>query len=167
MATNKTSSNKKASKLHLLAQYIKDLSFENIASTKGGNPDDKLHLDVKIDVDGARGSDNRASVGIRIRTEANTEKKDPMFVLDIEYIGIFRCEPNNSLVTKPFLLVKGPELIFPYVHRIITDITLNGGFPPVMLEPIDFEKLYHKRLALQKKQKEGGAEDDKELSEPL
>jgi preprotein translocase subunit SecB len=149
MAEKKPTQSKRHIWLRPLGAYIKDLSFENIAAVKGGNAEKDLQLNVEIDIDGARGNDNRASVGMKINAEAKASD-DPMFIIELEYIGIFIGEglaPNSSGIPKSMLLIRGPEMLFPYAQRIVADISLSGGFPPVMLESVDFEKLYYERSA--------------------
>ncbi|MCB1548858.1 MAG: protein-export chaperone SecB [Hyphomicrobiaceae bacterium] len=132
----------------VLAQYIKDLSFENPNVTKllngpGDNPNRKFQVDVRAS---ALSADTFESI-IDFRAEI-TSKIGIIFELELVYGGLFKLENLPQDALEPFLLVNCPSLLFPFVRRIVADVTSDGGFPPLLLDPIDFAGLY-----MQKKQK--------------
>ncbi|MEC9196391.1 protein-export chaperone SecB [Donghicola tyrosinivorans] len=131
-------------KMNILAQYIRDMSFENILAQKGANGDTTPELKVNVALDvKKRTAPNQYEVIMKLNVAANTkEGNQPLFLLELEYGGVFNIEgvPENQL--HPFLLIECPRQLFPYVRRIVSDVTRDGSFPPLNLEPIDFVALY-------------------------
>jgi preprotein translocase subunit SecB len=141
-------------------QYVKDLSFEvpgapQIFSTLRSQPQINLGLDVKVQK--LPSSDQQVfEVTLHLRAEAfdreaqaandgDTAKKGPVFIAELAYAGIFTLTnvPENAL--EPVLLVECPRLLFPFARNILADTTREGGFPPVLLQPIDFVGLWQSR----------------------
>ena len=145
-------------KMQVLAQYIRDMSFENILAQKGINGDVKPEISVQVNLDAKkRPVENQFEVIIKAAISSKTkEKGEPMFLLELEYGGIFHIEnlPEDQL--HPYLMIECPRMIFPFLRRIVSDITRDGGFPPVNLEPIDFVALY--RSEIQRRSAEGSKE---------
>ncbi len=131
--------------IRVMGQYIKDLSFENpnVGEAMEG-PVDNPQLQVEVNV-------NARQVGPAIfesiiEFEANaTSKAGALYKLAIDYGGMFKLENMPQQAIEPFLLINAPALLFPFVRRLIADLTREGGFPPLMLDPIDFASLYVKR----------------------
>ena len=146
-------------KMQVLAQYIRDMSFENILAQKGINGDVQPEISVEVNIDAKkRPVENQFEVIIKTAISSKTkEKGEPMFLLELEYGGIFHIEnlPEDQL--HPYLMIECPRMIFPFLRRIVSDVTRDGGFPPVNLEPIDFMALYrneiHRRAANSSKEK--------------
>ncbi len=141
----------------VVAQYIKDLSFENpnvekLLSGPGENPNMKL----EVNVNARRIKDDLYESAIDFTAHA-TNKSGTIYQLELVYAGMFKIQniPEESL--EPFLLINCPSLLFPYLRRLASDLSREGGFPPLMLDPIDFAGLYMRR-----KQQEGAAGDDEE-----
>lgn len=138
------------SQVQLVGQYIKDLSFENpnvgkLAELKGENPD----LRFEINVNAQRVGADLYESAIQFHANASA-KVGVIYDLELVYAGLFRIQniPEESL--EPFMLVNCPTLIFPFLRRIVADVTRDGGFPPLMLDPMDFGALFVRR-----KQQEG------------
>ncbi len=131
--------------IRVMGQYIKDLSFEspNVGKIMEG-PVENPQLQVEVNVNARQvGPSVFESV---IEFEANaTSKAGALYKLAIDYGGMFKLENMPQQAVEPFLLVNAPALLFPFVRRIIADLTREGGFPPLMLDPIDFASLYMKR----------------------
>ena len=146
-------------KMQVLAQYIRDMSFENILAQKGVNGDVQPEISVEVNIDAKkRPVENQFEVIIKTAISSKTkEKGEPMFLLELEYGGIFHIEnlPEDQL--HPYLMIECPRMIFPFLRRIVSDVTRDGGFPPMNLEPIDFMALYrneiHRRTANSSKEK--------------
>jgi preprotein translocase subunit SecB len=142
-------------KMQVLAQYIRDMSFENILAQKGINGDVKPEISVQVNIDAKkRPVENQYEVIIKTTISSKTkEKGEPMFLLELEYGGIFHIEnlPEDQL--HPYLMIECPRMIFPFLRRIVSDVTRDGGFPPMNLEPIDFMALY--RSEIQRRSAEG------------
>ena len=157
-AKNEEEATPKPLKIKVLAQYIRDMSFENILAQKGINGDVKPEISVQVNLDvKKRPVENQFEVIIKAAISSKTkEKGEPMFLLELEYGGIFHIEnlPEDQL--HPYLMIECPRMIFPFLRRIVSDITRDGGFPPVNLEPIDFVALY--RSEIQRRSAEGSKE---------
>lgn len=136
-------------KMQVLAQFIKDLSFENAVAQKGVSGDVQPDIQVQVNLDAKkRNDDNQYEVVTKFNiTSKNKGGDEPLFLLELEYGGIFHIEnvPEDQL--HPFLLIECPRMLFPYVRRIVGDVTRDGGFPPLNLETIDFLALYRSELA--------------------
>jgi len=129
------------------AQYIKDLSFENpnvikVMSQTGGTPEVNFNLGVAANGIGP----DAFEVTLSARAEA---KRDGLtaFIVELAYAGIFRLSNIPQDQIEPMLFIEAPRLLFPYCRSIISDLTRDGGFTPLMLQPIDFVDLYRRKLA--------------------
>ena len=132
----------------ILAQYIRDMSFENILAQKGveGETDPEIKIQVNLDAK-KRSVKNQYEVVVHTKIESNTKSSgQPMFLLELDYGSIFQIEglPEDQL--HPYLMIECPRLMFPYLRRIVSDITRDGGFPPLNLEMIDFMKMYRTEI---------------------
>ena len=127
-----------------LGQFIKDLSFENIAaqdSRQGtGTPD----IQVKINLDASkREQENQYNSSIKINIESkDTETQENIFLLELDYGGIFVIENAPEDQLHPLLMIECPRMLFPFVRRVIHDVTRDGGYPPLNLDSIDFLSMY-------------------------
>jgi preprotein translocase subunit SecB len=130
-------------KMNILAQYVRDLSFENILAQKGVDGELNPEMQVNVNIDAKkRTADNQFDVIIKLRVDSTSKgTNDILFVLELDYGGVFQIEniPEDQL--HPYLLIECPRMLFPFLRRIVSDITRDGGFPPVYLENIDFLKL--------------------------
>ena len=136
-------------KMQILAQFIKDLSFENAVAQKGVEGEVQPDIQVQVNLEAKkRGVDNQYEVITKFNiTSKNKSGGEPLFLLELEYGGIFLIEnvPEDQL--HPFLLIECPRMLFPYIRRIVSDVTRDGGFPPLNLENIDFLALYRSELS--------------------
>ncbi len=134
-------------RMSILTQYIKDLSFENprgpIALAQGQQ---RPEIQVRVDVRAEQLDAERHEIVLELNIEAKVPE-GPVFLLELTYGGLFALAniPEDSL--QPLLLVECPRLLFPFARRIVADLTRDGGFPPLMLDPIDFVSLYRRRMA--------------------
>ncbi len=129
----------------VVAQYIKDLSFENPNVVKllqgpGENPNLQINVEVKTQQMGA----NLYESAIDFRAEA-LSKTGTIYNLECVYAGLFQIDSIPPQMLEGFLLINCPALIFPYLRRLVADLTREGGFPPLALDPIDFGTLYMRR----------------------
>ena len=133
----------------ILAQYIRDLSFENVLARKGVTGEVAPEIAVQVGLDGKkRGGDNQYEVTTKLTATSKTKGTgDVLFVLEIEYVGLFQIEGVPEAQLHPYLLIECPRMTFPFLRRIVSDITRDGGFPPLNLETIDFVALYRGELA--------------------
>lgn len=143
----------------ILGQYIKDLSFENPtpAQTLQKLSQEKPSMDINVNLNARTVGEDVYEVDLKITTTAKTGE-DVAFVTELVYSGLFAAKnlPENTL--QPFLMIEAPRQLFPFARRIIADVTRDGGFPPLMLEPIDFASLYQQQM--QAAQEQATASDD-------
>lgn len=137
-------------KMQVLGQFIRDLSFENAVAQKGlTSTDVQPDVQVQVSLDGrARGIAHQFEVVTKLKaTSVNKVDNAPLFILEIEYGGIFQVEgvPDDQL--HPFLMIECPRMLFPFLRRIVSDITRDGGFPPLNIDQIDFLQLYRQEAA--------------------
>ena len=132
----------------ILTQYIRDLSFENVVAQKGIQGDITPEIQVQVALDARkRPIDNQYEVISKYQvTSKNKEDGSPLFVLEMEYGGLFSIENVPEEQMHPFLLIECPRMLFPFARRIIADMTRDGGFPQLALDNIDFVQLYRQQL---------------------
>ena len=130
--------------MNILAQFIRDMSFENILSQKGASGDVQPDVQVKVNMDAKkRQAENQYEVTVKLNVESVSKTNQaPLFVLELEYGGIFQVSGVQEDQLHPYLLIECPRMLFPFMRRIVSDVTRDGGFPPLNLEYIDFVQLY-------------------------
>jgi preprotein translocase subunit SecB len=136
-------------KLNVLAQFIRDMSFENILAQKGVQGEVQPDVQVSVNLDAKkRSAEHQYEVVMKLKVESKSKGSDEvLFVLELDYAGVFHIENVPEDQMHPFLLIECPRQIFPFVRRIVSDVTRDGGFPPLNLETIDFLALYRNALA--------------------
>ncbi|MGZ2255695.1 protein-export chaperone SecB [Roseobacter sp. A03A-229] len=135
--------------MRVLGQFIRDMSFENIMAQKGAPADVTPDVQVQVNLDAKkRSAEGQYETAIKLNVTSKGKDGDAtLFVLEIDYAGIFQIEnvPEDQL--HPFLLIECPRMIFPFLRRVVSDVTRDGGFPPLNLENIDFLALYRNEIA--------------------
>lgn len=133
----------------ILAQYIRDMSFENMLARKGMSGDPQPEIAVQVNLDARkRGGDKNYEVITKLSISNKSKASgDVLFLLEIEYAGLFLIDGLPEEQLHPYLLIECPRITFPYLRRIVSDVTRDGGFPPLNLEMIDFVALYRNELA--------------------
>lgn len=139
----------------IVAQYIKDLSFENpnvgkLLAGPGENP----NLKVEVNVNAKNVGEGLFESAIDFKAHA-TSKAGVIYDLEIVYAGLFKVENMPPQALEPFLLINCPSMTFPFLRRLVADLTREGGFPPLLLDPIDFASLF-----LRRQQQAQAANDD-------
>lgn len=138
--------------MRILAQYVRDLSFENGVAQKGlqtVNTQPDIQVQVSLDAR-KREVEHQFEVITKFRvTSTNKEDKATLFLMELEYAGVFHIEGVPEEQMHPFLLIECPRMLFPYARRIVSDVTRDGGFPPLNLDTIDFLALYRQELQRQ------------------
>ncbi len=136
-------------KQRILAQFVKDMSFENIMAQKGVDGEVKPEIKVEVSLDARkRTPDNQYEVMTKLKvTSSNAGTDKPLFLLELEYSGVFEIEGVPEDQMHPYLMIECPRMTFPFVRRIVSDVTRDGGFPPLNLEQIDFLAIYRQQLA--------------------
>lgn len=133
--------------VRIRAQYIKDLSFENPGSAA---VQVQPNIDLGIDVGATQynGTDGLYEVSLRFSAEAKAGDK-VLFILELDYAGIFQFETTDQMLAEQVLLIECPRMLFPFARRVVADISRDGGFPPLMIDPVDFVALYQQQKARQ------------------
>jgi preprotein translocase subunit SecB len=136
-------------KMQILGQFIRDMSFENILAQKGVSGEVKPTLNVEVALDAKKRSvENQYEVLTKYRVSSkNGDSDEQLFLLELEYSGIFHIENIAEDQLHPFLLIECPRMLFPFARRIVSDVTRDGGFPSVNLDTVDFVALYRQELA--------------------
>jgi preprotein translocase subunit SecB len=126
----------------ILVQYVKDLSFENPNAPMSLQASGQPKIEVNVAVNAKRAGDGVFEAELKITAKATTEAGDTAFVVELVYAGLFGLANVPDEALEPFLIIEAPRILFPFARRIIADATRDGGFPPLMLDPIDFASLY-------------------------
>jgi preprotein translocase subunit SecB len=137
-------------KMQVLAQFVRDMSFENMVAQKGITGSDvQPDIQVGVSLDARkRAADHQFDVITKYKiTSTNKANGDTLFLLELDYAGIFHVEGVSDEQMHPFLLIECPRLLFPFVRRIISDVTRDGGLPALNIDTVDFLALYRQELA--------------------
>jgi preprotein translocase subunit SecB len=131
--------------IRVINQFIKDLSFENPSIGKnvvaqGENP----NLQVEVNVNAQKLADHVFESAITLKADCSA-KGGVIYDLECVYGALFEVQNMPEQALEPFLLVNAPALVFPFLRRLVADVTREGGFPPLLLDPIDFGQLYMQR----------------------
>ena len=132
--------------LSIVAQYIKDLSFENPNAPQALAPNQPPQINIQINVSARPLSD--ADIEVSLALEGKAENNgNVVFSFDLDYAGVFRIRNIPEESKNAVVLIECPRLLFPFAREIIATTVRNGGFPPLMLDPIDFVALFRQRMA--------------------
>ncbi|MEJ2123526.1 MAG: protein-export chaperone SecB [Alphaproteobacteria bacterium] len=137
--------------INVLGQYIKDLSFENPSApesfrSSSNNP----QIQINFNVAAQSIADGAYEVSLTMEAEAKSDS-ETLFRLELVYAGGFQLKNLPQEAIQPILFIECPALLFPFVRRIVADLTREGGYPPILLDPIDFAALFRQRLAQEQK----------------
>lgn len=130
----------------VISQYVKDLSFENPNSPAVYQWEGQPKIDVQFNIGSQKVGDDVHEVVLKIEVTARAEERTA-FQVELVYAGLFHLRNVPEEQLQPFLLAEAPRILFPFARRIVSDTALDGGFPPLMLDPIDFGALYMQRAA--------------------
>jgi preprotein translocase subunit SecB len=135
--------------MQILTQFVRDLSFENVLAQRGTGGEVQPDVQVTVNLDAKkRAVEHQYEVACKLNiTSRNKGSEDALFVFEMDYVGVFHIEgvPDDQL--HPFLLIECPRQIFPFMRRVVSDVTRDGGFPPLNLDNIDFVQLYRHEIA--------------------
>ena len=136
-----------APSMKILGQYVKDLSFENPDAPRSlAGQEGQPEINISVNVNAKPLADTDFEVELHLDAKAMSKDK-VVFATELLYAGIFRLENIPQDALHPIVLVECPRMIFPFARQIVADVTRNGGFPPLMLDPIDFAAMYQQRIA--------------------
>jgi preprotein translocase subunit SecB len=135
--------------MRILGQYLKDFSFENPNAPMSLGPQAKQpDINISVNVNARNLGPVDFEVELHLDAKASLDGK-VIFAAEILYAGLFRMENFPSNLLHPAVLIECPRMLFPFARAILADATRNGGFPPLMLDPIDFAGMYQKRMQAQ------------------
>lgn len=136
-----------APRLNVLAQYVKDLSFENPDAPNSLRPREQPpRINIGINVQANRLSETDVEVALKLEADA-TENGKTLFAIELVYAGVFRIVNVPEEQIHPLAMIECPRLLFPFARAILADASRNGGFPPLMVDPVDFASLYRERMS--------------------
>ncbi len=133
--------------LNVLTQYIKDLSFENPGapqSLRGRSQPPAININVNVNANPLGESDYDVVLTLNAKAEADNQV---LFNVELVYGGVFRVAGFPQEHMLPILFIECPRLLFPFARQVIADATRGGGFPPLMIDPIDFTRMFQQRIA--------------------
>ena len=148
-----------APQVGVIAQYVKDLSFENPNAPAVYQWQGQPQMDVQFNIGSQPVGQDLHEVVLKVDIAAKAEE-GTAFQMELLYGGLFALRNLPPEQLQPFLLAEAPRILFPFARRIISDATIDAGFPPLLLDPIDFASLYMQRAAVQQAESSGGQAGD-------
>lgn len=145
LETEGVAGNGAAPSMRVVAQYLKDLSFENPnapATLTNENSQPKIDISVNVNAKTLAPTDFEVELQLEVRA---VDGSTNVFAAELLYAGIFRLENIPEEHMHPIILIECPRMLFPFARQILADASRNGGFPPLMLDPIDFAAMYQQR----------------------
>lgn len=131
--------------IQVIGQYLKDLSFESPkapVSLKSPGENPNLHIDINVNI--TKLGENEYESAIQLKSHASNDD-GTIYMLEVVYAGAFQIKNLPEDALEPVLLINCPTILYPFLRRIISEMTQEGGFPPLLLDPIDFATLYKQR----------------------
>lgn len=135
-----------APRFSVLAQYIKDFSFENPNAPRALAPQQGPNIGLQVNVNARQIGPNDYEVSLMLEGGAG-EGAGALFKFELNYAGVFRVENVPVEQTQPLIMIEGPRLLFPFARQIVADAVRGGGYPALYVDPIDFHGLYMQRIA--------------------
>jgi preprotein translocase subunit SecB len=133
--------------LSVVAQYVKDMSFENPGAPQSLRPRNNAPtINISVGVQSAPVGDNQYEVELRIDARA-AEGDAVLFAIELVYAGIFRFTNIPADQARPVALIECPRLLFPFARQIVAEASRNGGFPPLLIDPVDFVGMFRQQFA--------------------
>ena len=133
--------------LAVLAQYIKDFSFENPNAPRSLTPaQTQPAINIQINVGAQQLAQTDYEVSLNLEGKAESAGT-VLFAFDLTFAGVFRVQNVPAETLQPLVMIECPRLLFPFAREIVATSVRNGGFPPLLLDPVDFVALYQQRVA--------------------
>ena len=132
--------------INVLAQYVKDLSFENPNAPRSLQPSQQPSINLQINVNSKSLSDTDFEIELMVEGKADAAGT-VLFTFELVYAGIFRMTGVPQDAVQAIVMIECPRLLFPYAREIVSSAVRNGGFPPLMIDPVDFVSLYRQKMA--------------------
>ena len=132
----------------MITQYVKDLSFENPNAPAVFQWQGQPRIDVSFSINASTVGDEVHEVVLHVEVKAQSADRTA-FQIELAYAGLFGIRNISEADMQPFLLAEAPRILFPFARRVVADLVRDGGFPPLLLEPIDFAALYQQQAEAQ------------------
>jgi preprotein translocase subunit SecB len=129
----------------ILAHFVRDLSFENVGAIEGTPAQGAPEISVQVNLDGQHIGEDRYQVSMKLTAKA-VNGENTRFLVELDYAGIFSIANVQPEHIHPIMFVECPRLILPFARRVVADATRDGGYPPLMLDNVDFAMLYRQKL---------------------
>jgi preprotein translocase subunit SecB len=139
--------------VNILAHFVRDLSFENVGAIEGTALEGAPEISVQVNLDGQNIGEDRYQVNMKLNAKAVNGAKT-RFLVELDYAGIFSITQVPQEHVHPMMFIECPRLILPFARRIVADVTRDGGYPPLMLDNVDFAMLYRQKLEQLRKEKQ-------------
>ena len=140
--------------INVLAQYVKDLSFENPNAPRSLQPSQQPSINLQINVNSKSLSDTDFEIELTVEGKADAAGT-VLFTFELVYAGIFRMHSVPQDAVQAVMMIECPRLLFPYAREIVSSAVRNGGFPPLMIDPVDFVSLYRQKMAQSQQRRPG------------
>ena len=132
--------------MRIVNQFIRDLSFENFAAQNRLEGDAQPEVNVQVNLDASKRDNGQFEVVLKVNVTSNIGETK-VFLLEIDYAGLFVIENVPDEQMHPFLMIECPRMLFPFVRQLARNLTADGGFPPLNIDTIDFLSMYRSELA--------------------
>lgn len=137
----------------ILAHFVRDLSFENVGAIEETPSEGAPEISIRVNLDGKHIGEDRYQVNMKLSTKA-VNGKNTRFLAELDYAGIFSMTNVPEAHVHPTMFIECPRLLLPFARRIIADVTRDGGYPPLMLDNVDFATLYRQKLEQLRQEKQ-------------
>ncbi len=137
----------------ILAHFVRDLSFENVGAIEGTPVQDAPEISVQVNLDGKNISEDRYQVNMKFNAKA-VNGENTRFTVELDYTGIFSITNAPEAHIHPMMFIECPRLLLPFARRVVADVTRDGGYPPLMLDNVDFATLYRQKLEQLRQEKQ-------------
>jgi preprotein translocase subunit SecB len=136
--------------VNVLGQYVKDFSFENPNAPRSLAPTQtQPAINIQINVGVSQLADTDYEVSLNLEGKAESAS-NVLFAFELTFAGVFRVQNVPQETLQPLVMIECPRLLFPFAREIVATAVRNGGFPPLLLDPVDFVALYQQRIAQMK-----------------
>ncbi|MEL6767335.1 MAG: protein-export chaperone SecB [Pseudomonadota bacterium] len=129
----------------LVAHFVRDLSFENVAALEGTQAEGSPDINVAVNLEANNLGENRYQSVMKITATAKSPT-NTRFVVELDYCGVFTLDQIQQEHVHPFVFIECPRQLLPFARRVLADVTRDGGYPPLMLDNVDFAALYRQRV---------------------
>ena len=131
--------------VRILAHFVRDLSFENVGAIEGTPTQGAPEISVQVNLDGQNIGEDRYQVNMKLNAKA-VNGEHTRFLVELDYSGVFSINNVPEAHIHPMMFIECPRLILPFARRVVADVTRDGGYPPLMLDNVDFATLYRQKL---------------------